>query len=272
MKLAFSTLGCPGWDVERVVRAAAELGYDGVELRGLAGRMDIEQMPELGADLPRTRALFQDAGVAVCCLSTSVSLSTKDRAERRSRMAVARKAIQIAAELACPNVRVFGGRLPPGVSRADGADDVAQALTALGGAAAPLGVTVLLETHDDFATGKHAADVVDHVAGPGAGVLWDILHPYRCGEQMADTVNYLGSHIRHVHIKDATDLSPAGFRPALMGEGSVPVRDALGLLRNIGYAGFLSLEWEKAWHPEIPGPEVAFPQYIAYMRSLLRSG
>ncbi|MDH7568950.1 MAG: sugar phosphate isomerase/epimerase family protein [Armatimonadota bacterium] len=269
MKLAFSTLGCPDWSVERVVAAAASLGYDGVEIRGFSGSMQLETMPELNADLPRTHALFRDTGLEVCCVSVGATLSTRDPAQRRQNMDRVRRGIEVAAALKSPFVRVFGGRIPPGVSRVDCADDIAQALTALGGVAAAAGVTLLLETHDDFCRGEHAADVVDRVRGPGVAILWDVLHPYRCGEALADTVNFLGGHIRHVHIKDAVGLSPTGFQPVLLGEGEMPVAECVRLLRQIGYTGYLSLEWEKAWHREIPDAEVAFPQYIEWMRRLL---
>ncbi len=33
-----------------------------------------------------------------------------------------------------------------------------------------------------------------------------------------------------------------------------------------GYRGYYSFEWEKAWHPEIQEPEVAFPHYAKLMR------
>ncbi|MBI3944317.1 MAG: sugar phosphate isomerase/epimerase [Armatimonadetes bacterium] len=269
MKLAFNTLGCPDWSVERVVSAAAALGYDGVEVCRLHGRRSFEEMPELGVDLARTRRLFSDAGVAVCCLSVGVILSMRNRSERRLQIRRAHRAIEVAAALRCPCVRVFGGQIPSGVPRADSADDIAQALTALGGSADPLGVMVLLETHDGFCRGEHAADVLARVSGPGVGSLWDILHSYRCGEAIADTINFLGESIRHVHVKDGVNLSPCGFQPVLPGEGDVPVRDAVRLLRQIGYDGYLSLEWEKAWHPEIPDPEVAFPQFIGKMREIL---
>jgi hypothetical protein len=34
---------------------------------------------------------------------------------------------------------------------------------------------------------------------------------------------------------------------------------------------WLSLEWEKRWHPDIAEPEVAFPQYAALLREYLRN-
>jgi hypothetical protein len=35
----------------------------------------------------------------------------------------------------------------------------------------------------------------------------------------------------------------------------------LRLLAAGGYRNWVSVEWEKRWHPEIEAPEVALPQY-----------
>ena len=45
--------------------------------------------------------------------------------------------------------------------------------------------------------------------------------------------------------------------------------EAYQVLRAGGYDGWLTLEWEKKWHPEIEEPEVAFPGYARYMRGLM---
>ena len=47
MKLAFSTLGCPEWDLDTIIRAARKYGYDGIELRALAGSLDLLSSAEL---------------------------------------------------------------------------------------------------------------------------------------------------------------------------------------------------------------------------------
>ena len=36
MKLSFSTLACPDWSFREVYAAAADLGYEGIEIRGIA--------------------------------------------------------------------------------------------------------------------------------------------------------------------------------------------------------------------------------------------
>ena len=39
MKLAFSTLGCPGWSFEEIFATAKDLGMDGIEIRGIGTEM-----------------------------------------------------------------------------------------------------------------------------------------------------------------------------------------------------------------------------------------
>ena len=113
--------------------------------------------------------------------------------------------------------------------------------------------------------------IMNQVPGPGAGVLWDIMHPSRMGELASDTLARFGDRLQHVHIKD-------GRRPAdgsvnwdltLLGEGEIPTRDILAALKKGGYTGWLSVEWEKKWHPEIEEPEVALPQHAKLLREYL---
>ncbi len=58
-----------------------------------------------------------------------------------------------------------------------------------------------------------------------------------------------------------------GWQLVLLGEGEVAVRDMLGRLSAGGYPGWISVEWEKRWHPEIEPPEVALPQHLAVLGS-----
>ena len=55
----------------------------------------------------------------------------------------------------------------------------------------------------------------------------------------------------------------------LLGEGDVPLREMLDLLVSGGYEGYAILEWEKRWIPDLPEPEIVFPQYVATMRTWL---
>ncbi len=51
--------------------------------------------------------------------------------------------------------------------------------------------------------------------------------------------------------------------------GEVPVKEALDMWRANGYDGYVCVEWEKKWHPQIPEPEVALPQHADKLREYL---
>jgi fatty-acyl-CoA synthase len=272
-KLAFSTLGCPGWSLDRVVRAAHEYGYDGVELRLLDGEI-------INADLPagerrRLRDTFAAASLPICCLDTSIRVAADGDLE--ATIGELRAFVALANEIGAPFVRVFGGESPAEWSPEAAFDRAAAVLNGVAADAEAAGVAVVLETHDAFASAKSVAEVLRraprpaHAGAPAVGALWDTHHPYRMGEQPDEVIDLLGDRILHVHVKDArrNDAARTGWDLLLLGEGEVPVRDSLTTLRARGYDGWIAIEWEKKWHPHIPEPEVAFPQHIALLRQWL---
>jgi len=105
------------------------------------------------------------------------------------------------------------------------------------------------------------------------GILWDTHHPYRIlGESPATTCKKLGKWIRYTHWKDSITKpgTKEGHELCLVGEGDIPLRDILAALKACRYDGYLTLEWEKLWCPQIAEPEVAFPKYVQHMRHLLK--
>jgi sugar phosphate isomerase/epimerase len=265
MKLAFSTLGCPAWDLDRIISAAREWGYDGVEWRGYQEEMEIPRAPIFaGAARTETRQRFRDAGLEFACLASSVRLADPTPERRRQERAALTEYAELARFLGCELVRVFGGNLPNGVDREAALPEMAAFLRELGEAAAAHGVTLVLETHDAFSTGIEAAELLRQADHPSAGALWDLHHPYRQGEPPESTIQVLAPYLHHTHIKDSRRGDYC-----LMGEGDVPLARMLDLLREHGYEGWVSVEWEKRWHSEIADPEAAFPQYARRLRELL---
>ena len=133
-------------------------------------------------------------------------------------------------------------------------------------------------------------DLLAHVRNPAVGVLWDTHHPWRFhGEPIAETYQRLRPRIRHTHWKDSVLQEPGelsaeaaqakararsinrGHRTASyvpFGTGEFPAAETLKLLLEGGYEGWFSLEWEKAWHPQLADPEVVLPQFPAALRGL----
>lgn len=271
MKYAFSTLACPAWSIEQVVDAATRLGYDGVELRLLDGEV-IDPLADR-AKVERAVALCRSHGVDVCAFDTSCRFNQSDATEQEGQVADLLAWIGLAHDLQVPLLRVFGGANPEGGASAT--DDevnarVAAALRRVAPEAERADVTVVLETHDAFSSARRVADVLERVGSSHIAALWDSHHPYRMGESPEDVIAALDGRIAHVHVKDARRLpSDGAWQLVLLGEGEVPVRGQLAALREAGYTGYVSVEWEKKWHPEIADPEVALPQHIAWLRNAM---
>jgi sugar phosphate isomerase/epimerase len=255
-------LGCPNWDEKQILAAARGNGYQGVELRFFRGTLDLPKvLAEFPGGVRNFAHQFETAAVEICCLDSSVVLSKPE-----TDISEGERMIGLATELGARYVRVFGGEVPEGESLESCRARAADKLARLGRYGEARGVRVLLETHDAFSTGESVAALLAAAGGSGTGVIWDVHHPHAHQEPLERTVALIGKRTYHVHVKDGK----ADGTLTLLGEGDLPLRDQLAALRDLGYAGYLSLEWEKAWHPEIADPEVAFPHAADYLRRVCR--
>ena len=100
--------------------------------------------------------------------------------------------------------------------------------------------------------------------------IWDVHHPFRTsGQNMRECWDNIGTYTIDTHFKDSyvTDEVAEGFKYCLLGDGDVPLREALQLLQAGGYGGYLTLEWEKKWKAYLADPSESFPQYVEKMRA-----
>jgi len=269
MKLSFTTLGCPDWDLDTIITRAVEYGFDGVDFRGCAGEMDIWKLPEFSRGLAETAARVKDAGLEVPCMSSSGRLLVDTDEDRTKSLDNLTHFVEIGAALGAKSVRVFGGYNAER-SFDEALKEAAGVLDEMAGEAAKFGAAVLVETHDDWIATDKLSALLDAAAEPNVGAIWDINHPFRrADEQPGQSWANFGKHVKYVHVKDTRMTADGKAGPCLMGEGEVPVAEVVGLLRREGYDGWLAYEWEKKWHLDIEEPEIAFPRYVTYMRELL---
>jgi sugar phosphate isomerase/epimerase len=267
-KLGFSTLGCPKYDIDQVIALARSNHFSGVEIRLIRGEVDLPKLEEFSpAKIGETRRRFQDSGIQVVCIGTSVRMTSLDEGERRRQLESSRAHCAIAEGLGAPYLRVFGGPIPKDQDRDATLNAIVAGLTRVADETGRRGVTSLLETHDEFSTSDSILDLFARGTSGNLGILWDTLHTYRHGESGAHTWARLGQRIEHVHVKDSSESSAKGFNLVLTGQGTVPIPSFLEVLKGANYTGYVNFEWEKAWHPEIEEPEVAIPHFARYMSS-----
>ena len=269
MKLTYTSLACPGWTIEEAVSAAARYGYAAIEWR-LADGAIIE--PGASAEVRRRlREAPAAHGIEVACLDSSCQAVQAGPKERAATIEAGQRMLDLAAEIGAPFLRVFGGAIPENSTRASLLAPTVEVLQTLGSYGAERGVTVLLETHDAWTNSADIQELLQAVTSPTFKILWDTHHTYRFGNAPSQTVAQLGNAIAYTHIKDSrlNVSDPSDWTYCLLGEGDVPLREICEALKQGGYTGYLSLEWEKKWHPEIAEPEIALPQAATYLHKLL---
>ena len=262
--LAFSTLGCPGWTFDHAVAQAAASGYQALEVRIYNG--DIIPADLSASDRAAWQRTLRTHNLRVIGLGASTRFAFADAATRAENLRDLIAYLELAADLEVPLVRTFGSPGQIDIPMHQAIDHVAEALNAASATAERLGVDIILETHDAFCKGVDVAAVLAKVPSRAVGAVWDVHHPYRMGEDIATTWQLLGPRVKHIHIKDARRRADGSWQLVLLGQGEVPCRAVVELLHREGYNGYLSVEWEKKWHPEIEEPEIALPQHAALLR------
>lgn len=278
MPLAFSTLGCPGESLDQVIELAHSSGATGLELRAADGEFVYPRMP--AAERGAVAKAVADAGLAVLALASYVRVCAPDDGGSEGGIdAELGAAVDLAADLGAPNVRVFpGAGLPPALGNGLPADMAAadergaRRLNRAAGHARDRGVALLLETHDSHPRGEDLARILARVdADAPVRVIWDLMHPWRHDETPERTAELLAGAVAYAQYKDGVRI-PGGNNVTLTlpGDGELPLRRMQSLLAGIAAAQgaadpWASLEWERTWHPELP----PLAEALAALRAVL---
>ena len=264
MKFAFSTVSCPKWDLETIGSRAREYGYDGVEIRAFLHESILTSSNILLSDPAKVKSLFEYHQIRIACLASSIEM-TGNRRRDRILADDCRRYIDTAAAVGCGIVKVFDTRVRPGHSRASAAVALGDWLVPLGDYAAERDVLIVIENQLSFRSAKEMWVILDRLNHPSIACCWDIFNAAQIGESPFLSVPTLNSRIQYAQVKDAK-LGPLGASYCRLGEGDVPVEKFITRLRGIGYTGWVSVEWEKAWLPNIAEPEEILPDAIKKLR------
>jgi len=243
MKLAASTLGLPDAGLEEIVAVLSGGGCSGVELR--AGERQVVYPGLTRSERTAVRRRLAEARLKPLAVSSYVKICAPGNDDAIVDELVAH--VDLAADLGAGGVRIF----PGGSGEPDDDERGSRRLRAVAGPAERRGVRLFLETHDSHPRGTDVARLLHRTGRDDVGLIWDFVHPWRAGEEPAATYDAVAPWLAYVQLKDA--LPPLERPvPALIGAGEVPLDEIRAVLDKHGYDGWWSLEWEKAWYPEIP--------------------
>ena len=269
MKIAFSTLGCPDFSWSDIYSVAKDFGFDGIEIRGIGKDISaVKARPFTDGQIDRTIATLERLGLEIPCLTSGCCLKFADKLEETK--AELSEYIKLAVKLGTPYIRVLADLEPDPRGEIDD-EYMARAIKEVAAEAKDTGVTLLIETNGVYSDTKRLRALLDKVNCREVAALWDIHHPYRFAHETPETtIENLGSYIKYVHVKDSImEKGQDGkktIKYRMMGFGDMPIPGMLHALREIGYEGYISLEWVKRWAPEIDDCGIVFPQFANYMR------
>lgn len=220
--------------------AARRAGFRWIET-AWPDREDRERLPDIVAE--------EGIGVALLnCGAGEVALGERGFLNDPTRREEAELAFLDAAELAqrlrAPCLNVLVGRTLAGVGLARQREAVLGSLRTFAPEAAARGLHLLIEPvnsldHPGYLapTLKAATELIEQSASDGLGVVLDVYHVAREGDDPMTAIERYGDLIGHVQISDC----PGRGQP---GSGSLDIGAILERIAGGGYTGSIGLEYE----------------------------
>mgnify|MGYP001496022032 CR=1 FL=1 len=281
MKLAFSTVACPEWTLDRVASYGASGEYDGVELRSFGhGSTQIACDPAMTASA-KVRSMLEGAGLAAASIATGCrfdevifppvigrAFADTDRSVRE-----AKSALHMAAAIESGFVRVFAFEHRKG-GGAGSERLIIERLGMLADAARNTGVKVVLENGGSYPGGADVARLIAEVNHPLLGAAYSPLAAAACEEDPILGVNALADRLWMVKLKDQRDGNACPI-----GEGELNCRGLVEHLSANRFGGWVVIEWDRLWRPELSAPESVLAEaatrvrlWAAHAKAAARSG
>jgi sugar phosphate isomerase/epimerase len=204
-------------------------GFDGVEFRCEANQKHGVELETSSDERRRIRTLLEGAGVEVACLSTGQRYESPDPAVRRAAIERTQQFVDLAADLGCGRIRVFGNDFPEGVPKPQVVQYVGESLRVCGQHAEGKGVDVLLEMHGQFYYWEYCLGAVRIADHPNVAINYNCDVRDLVNGSVAYTFDQVKDHVRHVHMHELEDPT-------------FPYKELFGILKGMGYGGFCSLE------------------------------
>jgi sugar phosphate isomerase/epimerase len=176
--------------------------------------------------------------------------------DREKEVAHVRRWIDVAADLGSPAVRIFAGDVQPGQSEAEARRNCIEAIETCCEHAARRGVFLALENHGGIvATPDGLLEIVRAVSGDWFGVNLDTGN-FRTADPYADLATCAPYAVT---VQAKVEVQPAG-KP----KQEADLERVVKILRDAGYRGYVTLEYEAT-----EDPLTAVPRHLDHLRALL---
>ncbi|WP_240415369.1 sugar phosphate isomerase/epimerase family protein [Paenibacillus periandrae] len=208
-------------------------------------------------DTPQVEKALQQEGLEIACVGASNNFALPDAASRQEQLNHIIESVDIAARFGAKVVRVFSGNQQDGVAYDEARYWIIEGLKAAADYASSKNVVLCLENHGLFAgKSEQVRSIIREVDSFALRSTFDMGNFMLVDENPNDAFEQLQSVVAHVHCKDFikvgedfqgesyASLSGDKYAGTIIGEGSVDLRHLLGRLKENGYDGWLTVEFE----------------------------
>lgn len=247
MKLGVNSVLFGGYDLKTAVEYIKFSGYKGIELASIVGMAEHLSDTASDADLHEIRKLVEDAGLELYCIEAATNILVPENLERTKRV------FERAAKLGIPIVTVGSSGESDNEEKTEAS---ILAIEKLVQAAGDVGIRFALKLHygQSIYNTKTALRLMKEVKHPALGLNFDATHVGRVGDDPVAAIEALKDYIIHSHIRDTfiEQLKIAEPEYQIAGRGTVPLKDVVNKMVEIGYEGATVLEIIGAKDYELP--------------------
>ncbi|MBI1277463.1 MAG: TIM barrel protein [Anaerolineaceae bacterium] len=208
-------------------------------------------------EIPQAKKQAADKGLEIAVYSIGNDFFQPDVAARDQQLEAVKHGVDVANELGVNLVRVFSGSYREGYTLEQGIGWVIDGLGQAASYAQRNHVTLALENHGLIAgRSDQVKDIINKVNSPALRANIDTGNFLLVGQNPTDAARMLAPLAALVHLKDFRKPDPGQlvhvyrgldgsiFTGAVTGEGMVDLPAIVSILRDAGYNGWLSLEYE----------------------------
>lgn len=291
MKIAGHTMGTPEYTVTEAIALFHKIGAEGAEIvvqdgyrSGISCNSDKETLLEI-------KKCAEKNAIEICCLTPYFSyFNSLDERLRQEEIEGIRKVIDYCYCLEARYIRIYGGNLAAGDTEylKERRDRLIDSLRFMGDSAMEKGVTLVVENHFNTmaVSAKESVELIRDVNHPAVRILYDQANlTFTGNEGYQEAVSIQQRYVSYMHVKDLVfkegtmfsssevshpDESERNVYTRIVGEGIIEWPEILALVQKHGYDGWLSLEYERRWHPDdIPDASIGMEKSITHLRDIL---
>lgn len=290
-KIAGHTMGTPEYTVLEALKLFHDIGLDGAEIvvqDNYHSGIPVSCPEEMLRQIKKTA---DELGLEIVALTPYNSrFNDLDASVREAEEADIRRCIEAAEYLGAKYIRIYGGNFAADDTDPDGKkrEALVQSMRRLGDAAQAHNVKLVIENHFNTMTvsAKQSISLSREINHPAVGILYDQANLTFTGQEDYQTAIPLQMEkVYYMHVKDlkfkenqtgfvSSDVShpkeeERNVYTRIVGEGEMDWPGILRMVKEYGYDGWLSLEYERRWHPDdIPDASIGMKKSAEYLRGL----